>query len=142
MRTLCAKTEINGTPDSIWQHIIDLSKYGEWNPLIVFASGEVSEGATIRIQIAEQSGTVKAKVLKVEPNRELIFATQLPMGLLKAKYTQRIESIGETRARYIVTEEFRGPLILLIGSKIERRNAPLYVQTCEAIKQRVESARE
>ena len=138
MKIFHAEIEIDGSAAQVWEQIADLAGYAEWNPFIAKAEGKVAEGAIVQFQMATQPGTLRAKVVKAEPNRELTLATLIPLGLLRPRYTQRIEPVSEGKVRYVCREEFRGPLVLLVGRRLERENGPLYATTCAAMKQRVE----
>ena len=44
--------EINATPERVWQVLVALDRYAEWNPQIPLASGNLEEGARIHLRLA------------------------------------------------------------------------------------------
>ena len=75
---------IAAPPEAIWALLVDGASYPDWNPVLVEAAGEHRVGETITYQLREPSGRqyeLKAKVRKVEPNRELNQVGGVPLVL-------------------------------------------------------------
>lgn len=138
MKTFYSEITIDAPAEVVWSHIIDLSKYSEWNPFILSANGKLQESSVITIQVAKQPIPFKAKIIRLVPNRELTWKAMLPLGVLRPKYTQKIEPLDEGGILYTNTEDFTGPLLFLMAPVINRQLGPLYHETCTALKARVE----
>ncbi|MGP3690570.1 SRPBCC family protein [Streptomyces sp. IBSNAI002] len=57
--------------ERIWNALVDLPSYQDWNPWVLRADGEVRPGATVHVSVALGSHVMRAEhtVLVVEPNR-------------------------------------------------------------------------
>ncbi len=60
---------IRATPETIWGVIMDLGAYGEWNPWLPSASGDMSPGGAVTVQVVLNGSTQTAyhTVVTVEP---------------------------------------------------------------------------
>jgi hypothetical protein len=59
---------------------------------------------------------------------------------MQPRYIRRLEKIDDNHTRFINREEFTGWAIPIISPMLNRISKPLFPQTCEALKQRVEAA--
>lgn len=48
--------EIDATPQRVWQVLVALDRYAEWNPQIPLASGNLEEGARIHLPSPFRAG--------------------------------------------------------------------------------------
>lgn len=139
------ETEINATPQAVWEMLFDLKRYPEWNPFTYEASGELKMGAEIRLKVRFPDGSemrTRHYVCALETNRELSWNhTNIPL-LLWSERRQIIEPINETRVRLVNREFIWGPLapfaIWLYGKRIEGGLR----MAAEAVKARVEISRD
>ena len=60
---------IHATPEKIFGVILDLAHYGEWNPWLTHAEGQMVEGGAVTVQVVlnGQTQTANHTVIKVEP---------------------------------------------------------------------------
>jgi hypothetical protein len=105
-------------------------------------SGELRKGATLALRVTGAARPLRARVLRLEPNRELTILVLWPLGLLRPVNTQRVEPLESNRTRYTYTETFSGLLLPLVAGNLDRNVAPFYQATCEALKARVEGWKE
>jgi hypothetical protein len=63
---------IRGSVDRIWDTLVDLPRYSEWNPWVVSAEGKIEPGAAVTVQVVLGSHTQKAEhvVLTVSPKSD------------------------------------------------------------------------
>jgi hypothetical protein len=63
---------IRGTVDQVWDTLVDLPRYSEWNPWVVQAEGQVVPGAGVKVQVVLNGKTQAAdhKVLDVNPKTD------------------------------------------------------------------------
>ena len=110
-------------PAAAWALIADLGRWPEWSEQVERASvdGELAPGATLAIKL-RRGGTVRHRVLAVEPGRMLAIEARFPGG--RQGNEHRVEARGsgcEISHRVYV----RGPvwplLALLFGRKRMRR---------------------
>ena len=138
MKAFYSEIEIDAPAEVVWSHVTDLAHYGEWHALIPAISGELQEGAILEMRVTGVTRPMQAKVLRLEPGRELAMLAIWPLGLVRPVHTQRVEPLDDGRTRYVCTETFAGLLLPLIAGKLEDNVKPLYRATCAALKARVE----
>jgi hypothetical protein len=65
--------DIDATPAHVWSILSDLPNYGRWNPVLVEVRGWLEVGAPLdlRVALGTKPVTLGARVLRVEPEREL-----------------------------------------------------------------------
>lgn len=74
MREIRTEIEIDASPQGVWEVLIDLLAYSEWNPQTTNASGTVRQGATIEIRVeptGSRAVTMRPVVSVAEPPRTL-----------------------------------------------------------------------
>lgn len=132
-----AETEIGTSAAQVWRYITDLSGYGEWNRLIPAISGELVEGGRLSIEVYGQARPLEAWVVRLAPEQSLSLALQIPYGLLRPVYTQRLDALGANWVRYVQVERFEGILARWLARGLRQTREPLYAETCDALRRRV-----
>src|SRR3954470_8387045 len=63
---------IHGTVDQVWDTLVDLPHYGDWNPWVVSAAGTLAPGGAVTVQVILNGRQQKAehKVLTVNPKSD------------------------------------------------------------------------
>jgi hypothetical protein len=138
MKAFSGEIQIDAPVETVWSHVTDLARYGEWHPQIPSIRGELQEGEILTLQVTGTARPLRARVLRLVPNRELTILALWPLGLLRPVNTQRVEPLDGNKTRYVYTETFSGPLLPLVARNLARDVAPFYQATCEALKARVE----
>jgi hypothetical protein len=133
VRTISASVDITASPQEVWAVLADLDSYGEWNPFIQSASGQLAEGATLTLRLVPAQGramTFRPRVLVVEPGVMLRWIGRLIMpGIFDGTHQFALEDLGG-HTRLTQSEMFGGIMIPFTGKTIN-----------QALKQRVEGAR-
>jgi hypothetical protein len=107
--------EIDAPAATVWKVLIDLPRYGEWNPFCVWAQSTLEMGAPVHMKLVNyvEPGTLAPNceyVCAFEPERLLSWA--LPDSEAwpyPARRDQMIEPLGPERCRYQSTDAFTGP---------------------------------
>ena len=74
MKELRTEIEFDGTPEEVWEVLVDLPAYAEWNPFMKKIEGEARAGAKLEVRMkpeGERAMTFRPTVLAAEPEREL-----------------------------------------------------------------------
>ncbi|MCP3735900.1 SRPBCC domain-containing protein [Sphingomonas sp. RP10(2022)] len=107
--------EIDAPASVVWQILIDLPRYGEWNPFCVWAESTLEMGAPVYMRLVTPvaPGTLAPNceyVCAFEPERmlswELVDSPEWPYP---ARRDQIITPLGPDRCRYVSTDTFTGP---------------------------------
>jgi hypothetical protein len=142
MRAISATVDIAATPEQVWAVLADLPAYQEWNPFIRSASGRLTEGATLTLQMAPANGramTFRPKVLAAQPGVLLRWIGRLVMpGIFDGTHQFALDNLGG-HTRLTQSETFRGILVPFTGKTIIRTEEGFRALN-QALKQRVEHA--
>jgi hypothetical protein len=132
---------ISAPVEQVWDILIDLDKYGEWNPLLYQAAGIVEVGETVVIHAKTASKDMKfmCKVTRVEPLRE--FAWRFPVIhpiLFRGEHIFRIERLSENETQFIDREWFKGLLLPTQAKDLKTNGLLAMVEMGKALKDRAE----
>jgi hypothetical protein len=107
--------EIDAPPARVWNVLVDLPAYAEWNPFIVEAGGTVAEGNTLTLRMAlpgRDPMTIKPQLLVVDPARELRWKGRLFVpGLFDGEHAFVLTPLDNDRTRLDHWERFAGLLL-------------------------------
>lgn len=126
MVEVSASTEIDAPASAVWSVLVDLPRFGRWNPFIRAARGSTDVGKTVRLRVRSSFGlplVFHATVLGSEKNRQLhwqghVFRPWLACG----EHWFSIEPINAHRVRFVQRERFSGVLPRL-GARLLAREA-------------------
>jgi hypothetical protein len=107
--------EIDAPPSRVWDVLVDLPAYPQWNPFIVQAEGKVAAGETLSLRMAlpgREPMTIEPRLLVVEPPRELRWKGRLLVpGLFDGEHAFVLTPLDDGRTRVDHFERFRGLLL-------------------------------
>jgi hypothetical protein len=110
------RVEINAPASVVWGILIDLARYGEWNPFCVEAQSTLEMGAPVVMKLKNYTEPGESYfpnceyVCAFEP--EKLLSWQLPHNdewPYPARRDQIIEALGPDRCAYHSTDAFLGP---------------------------------
>jgi hypothetical protein len=114
--------EVDAPPSRVWDVLVDLPSYPEWNPFIVEAAGKVAVGETLTLHMAlpgRDPMKVEPRLLAVEPARELRWKGRLWIpGLFEGEHAFVLTPLEGGRTRVDHSERFGGLLLPLAKSMI------------------------
>jgi hypothetical protein len=114
---IATSIEIDATPARVWEVLVDLPAYREWNPFIVEAAGELAVGETLSLRMALPGWeplTIEPRLLVVAPERELRWRGRLVVpGLFDGEHAFVLTPLPGERTRLDHTESFGGLLLPL-----------------------------
>ncbi|MBW2713450.1 MAG: SRPBCC domain-containing protein [Deltaproteobacteria bacterium] len=138
-----ARIVIDAPAAAVWEVLVQLEKYSEWNPCLQF-QGEAIVGSSVPMTVGlfNRSLTVPVVFEVVEKERELRWRggpSWLMSGSHYFKLRQVHESGAGTATELIQGEAFQGVALPLLWPFLNSELDHLYHDANEAIKQRVES---
>lgn len=147
MKELHAEIEIDAPAERVWGLLTDFASYPQWNPFIRRISGKPTRGERLQARFELPGGpgmTLKPRVLKAEPNRELRWLGHLLVpGLFDGEHSFTIQPLEENRVRFVQREAFKGLLVpLLFARSLETKTQQGYEEMNRALKERAEAAPE
>lgn len=141
-KQLRADVDIDATPGRVWQVLIDLPAYADWNPFIVRADGELTETARLRLRmrpVGARAVTLRPRVLEVAPERRLRWLGRVGMpGLLDAEHVFTLAQRAGGGTRLSQSETFRGVLVPFLARSLDGHTLPAFRAMNAALKIRAE----
>ena len=133
--------EIKASAETVWEILIDLEKYAEWNPLLYQVSGKVALGETVIAYAKTATKDMKfvCKVTKVEPLRE--FAWRFPVIhpiLFRGEHIFRLEPTSDDSVIFIDREWFKGLLLPTQAKDLRTNGLAAMVEMGKALKDKAE----
>ncbi|OPX65778.1 MAG: Polyketide cyclase / dehydrase and lipid transport [Methanomassiliicoccales archaeon PtaB.Bin215] len=122
MKEIKGSVMINVPADKVWAVLSERALYQEWNPFITQLSGELKEGNLLDVTVVlpdRKDTKFKSKVVKVEPNKELLTKGAIKKGLLTSEHSFLIEVIEENKCVFSQKVIFTGLMTLFAGKVIK-----------------------
>jgi hypothetical protein len=141
VKQLDTEIEIAAPAERVWRELTGFAGYAAWNPLLPAASGELREGAQLRVSLrtGKRTLTIKPRIVRVVPERVLAWRGSLPVpGLFTGEHTFEIEVLGERRVRFRQWERFTGLLVPLLSRLIDGETRRGFEAMNAALKARAE----
>ena len=119
MRSYNAATTINAPANMIWDILVDVEKYPEWDPGIDHIEGRLAPGESIKFfTVIDPNQAFAVKVTTFEPASKMVLTGGMPMGLFKSERTHTLTPNDDGTVEFQTEEIFGGLLLPLFGSKI------------------------
>ncbi|HOI75459.1 MAG TPA: SRPBCC domain-containing protein [Syntrophales bacterium] len=141
---LQSETNINTSPDRVWEVLMDFAAYPEWNPFIRSIRGVPRKGESLEVFI--QTGgaggmTFRPHVLVAEPGRELRWRGRLLLpGLFDGTHSFEIRPVADGKVVFRQSESFSGLLVPFLTSRLDRDTRKGFEEMNRALKARAEAA--
>lgn len=140
MRTINTAIDIDAPQSAVWDVLVDLSSYIEWNPHITAAEGELQKGKPLDIRV-NRKGTkardLTVTITHIEPERRLEWVGTIgAKWLFEGRHVFELEPISSERTRFHNREEVSGLVRSLIMTDNPERD---YKAMNEALKTRIEN---
>ena len=139
---LHSEIEIDAPPESVWQVLVDLDRYGEWNPFIVSAAGRVEVGERLTNRMQPPGGkalTFKPIVTVVEPTTTLEWLGRLGLpGIFDGRHRFDLAPNGRGGTRLTQSEQFDGILVRVMRRSLDTTTLAGFEAMNDALKRRAE----
>ena len=136
--------EIDAPAQRVWDVLVDVGAYGEWNPFMTSVTGRLAAGSKLRVRLeapGAEGRTVSLRVRMVDPPWELCWTGAFPRyhvpGLLTGERVITLEPSPGDRVRVVNTTTFKGLLVWAVRWMYAYE--PGFALMNEALKARVEA---
>ena len=114
MKSYEVSTTIHAAPDAIWAILADADGYAGWDSGIHKLEGRLGTGEKVKLYSDEKPGRGwPIAVTEFDPGRRMTWRGGLPLGLLRGVRTFTLAPEDGGVTRFVVREEFSGPLAAL-----------------------------
>jgi arylsulfatase A-like enzyme len=137
-RAYISQIDIDAPAEQVWSVVTDFESYKSWNPLLSEVEGELVVGGDLRVHAAFAPVPVPATVTVVDKPNRFEWEDHVPLNLLTPTFSVQLLPLPENRTRVIIAETFTGPLLPLLGRRLDKQMPPLYDAMAEALAQQVE----
>lgn len=140
MKKLHTELEIPADRQDVWDVLVDVDSWEQWNPLLVHGKGIVATGEQLDITFAlnAKRTTMKPKLLNVHSPAELRWKGSLPIpGLFSGEHVFELQKIAEGRTRLVHYEQFTGLLVPFVWGSMRENLTIGFNRMNEALKDRV-----
>jgi hypothetical protein len=108
--------EINAPASLVWDILLDMPKYGDWNPFCVACESTLEMGAAVKMKLksyvncAPEFFENTEYICALEAEKQISWALpHFDAWPYPARRDQFIETTSETSCRYYSTDQFLGP---------------------------------
>lgn len=140
---LKAEVEIAAPIDAVWETLIDLASYPDWNPFIVSAEGQVVEGERLTNRMQPPGGkaiTFKPTVTVVEPTTTLEWLGRVGLpGIFDGRHRFDLAPCRNGGTLVTQSEQFDGVLVRFMRTSLDTQTMAGFVAMNAALKARVEA---
>jgi len=137
--------EIEAPAALVWEILVDLPRYGEWNPFCVRAESTLEMGAPVKMSLVDYANPGRLvpnveHICAFEPGRMISWELKYdPAWPYPARRDQIITPLGDQRCRYVSTDAFTGEngihVMRFAGAWVERA----FNDSARALKHRAET---
>jgi len=143
MKEIKGSVMILAPSEKVWATMTDFSSYPEWNPWLKRMAGELKVSSIYEVKAhppGKEPTEFKAKVMRIEDGREVLFHGKFMGGLVKDAHLFTVDRLDAGRSIFFQSVVFSGPLAGLAGSTIEASKKGLEEMNA-ALKKRCEEGR-
>jgi hypothetical protein len=126
VKTIEHITEIDAPADTVWAVLIDVERYGEWNPFLRLDTvpTHVGQELSVTVRAAKRSMRFTPTVTAFEPGRSIEWVGKLFVPrLFDGVHELHVEPIDARRSRFTHRETFRGLLLPFLRSALRDTDA-------------------
>lgn len=140
-RRIQTATEINATPEQVWEILVDLDAYPSWNPMLSDVQTTLEVGAPIRFKVARPGGgklRLRAIITRYDEARSLVWQGGNKL-ILSGEHYFRLSELRDGCCRLEHGETFRGLLMPFVKPFL-KNGERVYQAMNEALRLRVENS--
>jgi hypothetical protein len=116
--------EVTATPAVVWEVIVDLPRYGEWNPFVVECRSTLAVGDPIDMRVhvfAAFAHPQRETILAHVPGERLCYGLPAnPLGSLASRRCHELQAMAGARTRYRSRFELSGWLMPVVRELLGR----------------------
>jgi choline-sulfatase len=136
-RAYSALVDIDAPADDVWDVVTDFQSYSAWNPLLTNVEGELVVGGELQVSPAFVPTSVRATVTLADKPNRFEWEDHVPLNAITPVFSVQLIPLAQNRTRVIIAESFTGPLLPILGRRLDRQMPPLYEAMGKALSEQV-----
>ena len=142
MKELKTEIQISTAPDKVWEVLMDLPNWKNWNPIVNHIDGKLEVGQELSITMSDKKGndskSYKSTITALEEGKRFSF-----IGVMMSKFLFSAERIIELKAKdggthFTQVEIYNGLMVPLFWKKLSDDALPMLNSMNETLKKTVE----
>jgi len=118
-RTFATSIYIRAPADKVWQILVDLPRWPQWNTTVERTVGSIERGSKVTVSVKQSPGRAfPLRVTELDAPRRMVWAGGMPFGLFKGTRVYELSVPAASAAVFTMREDYTGPLAGLIGNSI------------------------
>ena len=134
---------IDAPAEIVWDVLMDLERYSEWNPFIIESSGRAAVGERLTNRLHAPGGktrTFRPTVTEVQNEQAFEWLGRFGIpGLFDGRHRFELRTTGSGQTTFTHSERFTGVLVPLMRSSLDTETAASLTAMNEALKERAEA---
>jgi hypothetical protein len=124
MKEIRVETEIDASPEAVWETLTDFAAYEEWNPFFTSADGDLREGGTVDVGIDATGRPHLSMTMTITdvvgPRRLQWVGTFGGRFVFRGVHTFDLQALDDDRTLFVNREEFSGVLVPILTRGLRR----------------------
>ncbi|MGY1644159.1 SRPBCC domain-containing protein [Geodermatophilus sp. SYSU D00703] len=138
MRSFEAATRIDASPAAVWDLLVDVGGWRDWDSGVDRVEGRVALGEQVTLYATMiRNRPFAVTVTEIRPQEVMRWRGGLPFGLAVIERTYHLDGQDDGGTVLTVREDHTGPLAAVLGRTTPDLN-PSFRQFCEGLKARAE----
>jgi hypothetical protein len=122
MKSCHTEIIINAPISKVWDILIDVERYPDWNPSVAKIWGTLKEGRLIFAHISPLKNVFPIQIISLKEEQELIWkGTLLNSGIMKGEHYYQLKDLGNGQTKLQHGERFTGLASALIPAALVSR---------------------
>ena len=141
-RVIDASIIIDAPVEEVWAVLVDFSSWGSWNEFIPEVKGTFLVGERLRIKVVSpglKPMVFNPEIFEIKQNEAILWGGSFLGVIYRGDHTFLLEPAPGVKTLFRQIERFMGPMVLLMGSMIEKTKLG-YHQMNRALKEQVEGS--
>jgi len=122
-RILESWIDINVPVSDVWDALVHIESWAEWNSFIPLVEGKLEVGNTIKIKVVSpgmKEMFFEPTIYEIEENQKISWGGGFLLFVYKGIHEFILKEIDDTTTRFRQIEKFQGPIVYLMKSMIQK----------------------
>jgi hypothetical protein len=122
-RILESWIDINVPVSDVWEALVNVESWEKWNSFIPMVEGHLAVGKTVKIKVASpgmKAMLFEPTIYEIEKYQKISWGGGFLLFVYQGIHEFILEEIDQDTTRFMQTEKFQGPMVLLMKNMIQK----------------------